>query len=155
VVFAVADVAAVGTAVVALDRQAVEKPSLGFLGNRDEAVVVAVAVVVVVTVAAEVVLAHLVVEAGAVGNPESLQKNVVDEVLLLMSYNLGLQKVKNTKTLLNIFVTNKHEDLHVEFSTISTGFSFLIVTTNNKIAQNTTTVAQKQVNQPLSQHHCH
>jgi len=80
VVFAVADVAAVGTAVVALDRQAVEKPSLGFLGNRDEAVVVAVAVVVVVTVAAEVVLAHLVVEAGAVGNPESLQKNVVDEV---------------------------------------------------------------------------
>jgi len=29
-----------------------------------------------------------------------------------------------TPNLLNIFVTNKHEDLHVEFSTISTGFSF-------------------------------
>jgi len=63
--------------------------------------------------------------------------------------------VNKTPKLLNIFVTKKHEDSHVEFSTISTGFSFLIVTTNNKIAQNTTTVAQKQVNQGLSQHHCH
>jgi len=41
---------------------------------------------------------------------------------------------KNTN-LLNIFVTKKHKDSHVELSTSSTGFSFLIVTTNNKIAQ--------------------
>jgi len=72
--------------------------------------------------------------------------------MLLAQSRIAANKTPN---LLNIFVTNKHEDLHVEFSTISTGFSFLIVTTNNKIAQNTTTVAQKQVNQALSQHHCH
>ena len=69
-------------------------------------------------------------------------------------YNLGLQKVKNTN-LLNIFVTKKHEDSHVEFSTISTAFSFLIVTTNNKSLKIQLPSLKKQVNQALSQHHCH
>jgi len=79
-------------------------------------------------------------------------------VLLFLKWdNLGLLygAQKRKSLLLNTFVTKKHEDSPVESSTSSTGLSFLIVTTNNKIAQNTTTVALKQVNQALSQHHCH
>jgi len=51
--------------------------------------------------------------------------------------NIIRSRIAESKTpnLLNTFVTKKHEDSHVEFSTISTGSSFLIVTTNNKIAQ--------------------
>jgi len=45
---------------------------------------------------------------------------------------------KNTN-LLNIFVTKKHEDSHVELSTISTGLSFLIVTTITKTTTKTRT----------------
>ena len=37
---------------------------------------------------------------------------------------------------MNNFVTKKHEDSHVELSTISTGLSFLIVTTITKQPQN-------------------
>ena len=71
-----------------------------------------------------------------------------------IQHNLGLQQVKHQK-LLNIFVTKKHEDSHVEFSTISTVFSFLIVTTNNKSLKIQLLSLKKQVNQVLSQHHCH
>ena len=60
-----------------------------------------------------------------------------------------------TPKLLNIFVTKKHEDSHVEFSTISTASSFLIVTTNNKSLKIQPPSLKKQVNQVLSQHHCH
>ena len=65
--------------------------------------------------------------------------------------NIIRSRIAESKTpnLLNTFVTKKHEDSHVEFSTISTGSSFLIVTTNNKNRSNTTLVAQKQVNQVL------
>jgi len=45
---------------------------------------------------------------------------------------------KNTN-LLNIFVAKKHEDSHVEISTISTGLSFLIVTTITKTTTKTRT----------------
>ena len=56
-------------------------------------------------------------------------------VVWLSSLQSRIAESKTPK-ILNIVVTKKHEDSHVELSTSSTGLSFLIVTTNTKTPKN-------------------
>ena len=50
-----------------------------------------------------------------------------------------------TPNLLNTFVTKNHEDSHVDLSTISTAFSFLIVTTITKTTKTRTSITYRSL----------